>query len=156
MSRYDNALDYATAMIAILRTQLPAADQHDLDQMPDGLQAHPTDTGNTTHTHNSPVETTVLRRQPAHTKIRAREEEIDAVCKILRNLERETRATLGVQHTTPRCNATGRDGAIEWSDPTCTTPPSRGPLCDRCSKREYRWRTEHGLPPRSDGVYSAA
>jgi hypothetical protein len=55
-----------------------------------------------------------------------------------------------------RCTATGRDGAIEWADPTCRAVASRGPLCDRCSKREYRWRITHGLTPRSDGVYSNA
>jgi hypothetical protein len=53
-----------------------------------------------------------------------------------------------------RCDAQGRDGAIEWGDPTCTSIQTRGPLCDRCSKREYRWRIDHGLPRRSDGVWS--
>jgi hypothetical protein len=53
-----------------------------------------------------------------------------------------------------RCDAQGRDGAIEWGDPTCTRVPSRGPLCDPCSLREWRWRKAHGLPTRSDGVMS--
>jgi hypothetical protein len=53
-----------------------------------------------------------------------------------------------------RCDAQGRDGAIEWGDPTCTSIPSRGPLCERCSKREYRWRIDHGMPRRADGVWS--
>ena len=54
----------------------------------------------------------------------------------------------------PRCNSENREGAIEWADPTCTRIPSRGPLCDACAKREWRWRTRHGLRPRLDGVYA--
>lgn len=61
---------------------------------------------------------------------------------------------LGTRTETPRCTATGRDGAIEWADPTCTAVPSRGPLCDRCSKAEYRWRKAHGLPSRTDGLFT--
>lgn len=54
----------------------------------------------------------------------------------------------------PRCSAEGRDGSIEWGDPTCSNAPSRGPLCDKCSQREYRWRVKHGLKPRDNGVFS--
>lgn len=150
MSRYDAALDYASALIAILRTQLPAADQHDLDQLPDGLAAHPTDAGNPVHTNHSPVESTVLKRHPTHNRIRAREEEIDAVCKILRNLERDSRATLGIQHVAPRCSGgQGRDGAIEWGRPDCHNIPAIGTLCVPCYHRERRWRTDNGLPTRA-------
>lgn len=56
-------------------------------------------------------------------------------------------------HDVPRCDATGREGAIQWADATCTNVATRGPLCDRCSKREYRWRVRHELPPRRDGVF---
>jgi hypothetical protein len=53
-----------------------------------------------------------------------------------------------------RCDATGLERSYEWSDPMCTAVPSRGPLCDRCSKREYRWRIANGLGARRDGVFS--
>jgi hypothetical protein len=70
-------------------------------------------------------------------------------------LPQMTRA-IGTRIAKPkRCDANGRDGSIEWGDPTCTSLPSRGPLCDRCSKAEYRWRIAVGKPRRNDGVFSA-
>ena len=33
-----------------------------------------------------------------------------------------------------RCDATNREGAIQWADPTCTRIPSRGPLCETCTQ----------------------
>jgi hypothetical protein len=110
----------------------------------------------------SVTERAVLARTAIDTQLRSHREELHAIELTIRNLRRDCQHTLRHQGEpfnidlppTPRCNATGRDGAIEWADPTCTTIPSRGPLCDRCSKREYRWRTTHGLPPRRDGVYA--
>lgn len=69
-------------------------------------------------------------------------------------LGRARRAVPHVKIKLDRCDATGRTGALEWADPTCTNPRSRGPLCDRCSKAEWRWRTAHALGPRPDGVFS--
>lgn len=49
-----------------------------------------------------------------------------------------------------RCTGgVGRDGHIEWGDPTCTRVPERdGGLCSACWMREARWRTKHDLPAR--------
>lgn len=49
-----------------------------------------------------------------------------------------------------RCDPSGRDGALEWGDYTCTDAPVKGALCGRCYMREYRWRQEHGLPSRAE------
>jgi hypothetical protein len=71
-------------------------------------------------------------------------------------IDRELADLGGVRLEKPkRCDAQGRDGAIEWGDPTCTRVPSRGPLCDPCALREWRWRKAHGLTRRADGVMSA-
>lgn len=80
---------------------------------------------------------------------------ITTISIVATDLLRDARRVVPLERIVPkRCDATRRDGAIEWADPTCTAVPSRGPLCDRCSKREYRWRVTHGLSRRDDGVYS--
>lgn len=48
------------------------------------------------------------------------------------------------------CSSSGRDGAIEWGDPQCSRLPVRGPLCEACYRREYRWRQAKALPMRED------
>jgi hypothetical protein len=52
--------------------------------------------------------------------------------------------------TVTRCrdNHTGRQGAIEWGDPTCEAIPDKAGLCSACYQRERRWRQAHGLPAR--------
>lgn len=44
-----------------------------------------------------------------------------------------------------------RDPENGWSDATCTNvaDAGRAGMCDACSKREDRWRREHGLKPRA-------
>jgi hypothetical protein len=62
---------------------------------------------------------------------------------------------IGKRYVPPkRCDAQGRQGSIEWWDADCTLVPSRGPLCEKHSQREYRWRIRNGLPKRTDGVFS--
>jgi hypothetical protein len=80
---------------------------------------------------------------------------VRAVAVIAHNASKDCDRIIGIRVAVPRCDAAGRDGTIEWGDPTCTAVPTRGPLCDRCSKREYRWRVAHRLPLRADGVFSA-
>lgn len=73
----------------------------------------------------------------------------------LTNANREADRILGTRVVdVSRCSSTGREGAIEWSDPNCWNKPSRGPLCDKCSKAEYRWRRARNLEPRMDGVFT--
>jgi hypothetical protein len=145
-----NALDYINAITGILRQQLPHAHWQLEHQMADGLAAHPTDNdGHARGGHSSPVESTVMRRLPQHTTIRNHHDELDAACKILRNLERETRTILGNTGPAPRCTGgTGRDGNLDWGRPDCTELPGRGSLCIACYHRERRWRNDHGLPTR--------
>jgi hypothetical protein len=47
----------------------------------------------------------------------------------------------------------GREGHIEWGDPTCTRVPEReGGLCSACWQRERRWRDKTGLTARERPV----
>jgi hypothetical protein len=61
---------------------------------------------------------------------------------------------LGMRVTTPRCDATGREGASipradgGWSDLTCEQAAEKSGLCDACYMREYRWRKANDLPTR--------
>lgn len=40
----------------------------------------------------------------------------------------------------------GRQGSIEWGDPTCTELPVRSDLCRNCYDRERLWRVKHDVP----------
>jgi hypothetical protein len=70
----------------------------------------------------------------------------------IHHLSRLTRDSLGLRApvTIARCrdNHTGRQGAIEWGDPTCENLPDKAGLCVACYHRERRWRQAHGLPAR--------
>lgn len=105
----------------------------------------------------TPTEAAAHQRQHIDTMIRSLDEELHAIDLTARNLRNDCQHHINTPTPTTgrRCDATGRDGNLEWADPTCTNHASRGPLCDRCSKREYRWRQTQGLPPRTDGVFSA-
>lgn len=43
-------------------------------------------------------------------------------------------------------NQQGRQGSIEWGEPTCTELPTKANLCATCYQAERRWRLEHGVP----------
>lgn len=137
------------------RTDCP--DYPDSDPPP---HTHPCRTeGEHTHPEAVPVtavEDYAIQRANIDNHLADLEAHAAAIATITANALRDCDRIIGVRliDTIPRCDPTGRDGAIEWADPTCTAVPSRGPLCDRCSKREWRWRTAHGLPPRRDGVYA--
>jgi len=40
----------------------------------------------------------------------------------------------------------GKDGSLEWGDPTCMMPAVKGGCCQAHYKRWYRWRIAHGKP----------
>jgi hypothetical protein len=48
------------------------------------------------------------------------------------------------------CDASGREGAIEWADPMCGDYAAKSVLCARCYQRERRWRLAHNLTTRQD------
>jgi hypothetical protein len=103
----------------------------------------------------TPTEHTANLRAHLHNELADIDQTITTTTTLLNELLQRARRALPPPPTKlERCNATNREGAIDWADPTCTNHPTRGPLCDTCSKREYRWRTARGLPKRTDGVYS--
>lgn len=122
------------------------------DSLPNGTGA---DTARHTGGTTTPVEAAVLARAPTIDHWHDICDRLDTTCAVLRGVVADMRCHIGTTpHPVPRCTATGRDGNLEWSDPACTAIASRGPLCDRCAKREWRWRQDHGLPPRRDGLFS--
>jgi len=42
----------------------------------------------------------------------------------------------------------GRDGALDWGDPTCEELPVKAGVCGACYQRERRWRIGAGLAER--------
>ena len=107
------------------------------------------------------VEAAVIARLEHHQRINdAERADLEATANgiliMVNNLNREITRILGNHIDTPRCSGgAARDGALEWGRPDCTNVPSRGPLCERCAKAEWRWRKNHDLPARTDGVFSA-
>jgi hypothetical protein len=111
--------------------------------------------------HDEPVTLTPTERA-AELALRLEREEADVRARLVvlervaNSIMADMTRLIGTRLAKPkRCTAEGREGSIEWGDPTCTSLPSRGPLCDRCSKAEYRWRVGRGLNRRADGVFSA-
>jgi hypothetical protein len=111
--------------------------------------------------HDAPVTLTPTERA-AELAMRLEREEADVrarlvvIERVANSIMADMTRLIGTRLAKPkRCSAEGREGSIEWGDPTCTSLPSRGPLCDRCSKAEYRWRVGRGLGRRADGVFSA-
>lgn len=80
---------------------------------------------------------------------------ITGVVRMANNIAAECDRVLGRRdYNAPRCSSAGREGALEWGDPLCANYASRGKICDRCAKREYRFRAEHGLPRRDGGPFT--
>ena len=42
----------------------------------------------------------------------------------------------------------GRDGVLDWGDPTCEELPAKAGTCSACYQRERRWRIGAGLAER--------
>ncbi len=114
----------------------------------------------TATSETTPVERAVLARQHIDNRLADLGALVRGLVTLTLELCRTADTALGVRVETPRCSATGREGAMlaradgGWSDPTCTNVPSRGPLCDSCARRETRFRQARNLPPRSDGLFS--
>lgn len=81
-------------------------------------------------------------------------EMIAAIVEMVTTLNRQTDRALGRRAPTAadvaRCRDAlhGRDGAVEWGDPTCEELPVKAGLCTACYHREYRWRRSNDLGPR--------
>jgi hypothetical protein len=110
--------------------------------------------------HDAPVTLTPTERA-AELALRLEREEADINARlrligtVAASVGSDINRLIGTRLAKPkRCDATGREGSIEWWDATCDLVPSRGPLCDKHSKAEYRWGIAHGKAPRHDGVYS--
>lgn len=150
------ALDFIRVYEIELRTLIPAYLARVRAELA-CLDGFPANDGDPKVTHTSEltsVEAAVHQRMKLTTDPDDIDDRLDATVSVLRAILRDVRQALAEPVIVPRCSSTGRDGAIEWGDPLCWNMPSRGALCDRCSKREWRWRVERGLPPRTNGVFS--
>lgn len=77
-----------------------------------------------------------------------------SIAEMIATLNRQTDRALGLRAPTAadaaRCRDSlhGRDGAVEWGDPTCEELPSKAGLCGACYQRERRWRLANDLVER--------
>lgn len=59
------------------------------------------------------------------------------------------RALRGAPQAKPaECSGLGRDGNLEWWDPTCRDAATKDGLCGKHYHAERRWRDANGLPTR--------
>lgn len=73
------------------------------------------------------------------------------IIELINTFQRQTDRALGVRApAATRCKDAlhGRDGSLEWGDPTCEELPVKAGLCTACYHREYRWRRSNDLGPR--------
>lgn len=78
--------------------------------------------------------------------VRVLGEDIDVGLDIIRQIRKLPPAAMGAKLCAE--NQQGRQGSIEWGDPTCTELPTKSGLCVACYHRERRWLTERELPTR--------
>ena len=73
------------------------------------------------------------------------------IIEMINTFQRQTNRALGVRApVATRCKDAlhGRDGSLEWGDPTCEELPVKAGLCSACYQRERRWRIANNLGPR--------
>ena len=73
------------------------------------------------------------------------------IIELINTFQRQTDRALGVRApVATRCKDAlhGRDGSLEWGDPTCEELPVKAGLCSACYQRERRWRIANNLGPR--------
>jgi hypothetical protein len=108
------------------------------------------------HLHDSPVKlTTVEAAALTGGKGAGLQRQLDTS---IRSIAMQARRALDVleQLTAPTvpkqlCSCgTGREGVIEWGDPTCrrVPTPTKAGMCDECWAAEDAWRAAHELPAR--------
>ena len=73
------------------------------------------------------------------------------IIELINTFQRQTDRALGVRApAATRCKDAlhGRDGSLEWGDPTCEELPVKVGLCSACYQRERRWRLVNDLADR--------
>jgi hypothetical protein len=73
------------------------------------------------------------------------------IIELINTFQRQTDRALGVRApVATRCKDAlhGRDGSLDWGDPTCEELPVKAGLCSACYQRERRWRIANNLGPR--------
>ena len=73
------------------------------------------------------------------------------IIELINTFQRQTDRALGVRApVATRCKDAlhGRDGSLDWGDPTCEELPVKAGLCSACYQRERRWRLVNDLAER--------
>lgn len=82
-------------------------------------------------------------REALRDAIRSQERGADGLLRLVRRILNVNHA-----HGVKLCaeNQQGREGSIEWGDPTCTELDTKAGLCSACYQAERKWRIAHDRP----------
>lgn len=89
------------------------------------------------------------QREDLRDQITACEDHVSALVRLVKHILGETMPNADGEALCAD-KQRGRDGVIDWGDPTCTELPTQGGLCFRCYQAERRWRSRTGLPDRAE------
>jgi len=122
----------------------------------DGFAKSGDDVRVSTSLAQSPTERAAAMRYALSTHREDIRDVVNELHALLKHLDAQVRQCYGllgpVEQTVvavvPLCSQglAGKDGNLEWGDPTCMMPAVKGALCGNHYMRWYRWRVEHGKP----------
>lgn len=157
-TRIDIQLAAAATLLERLASLYPSAlghlarELHILDGLPSIASGAGVIRGATDVEALTAVERVADRRIRFSTEIDTLREDAQAVVDMVHALAHmiDRAAGLRAPVEVARCRDSlhGRDGAMDWGDPTCEEIPAKAGLCSACYQRERRWRIAEGLAER--------
>ena len=157
-TRIDIQLSAAATLLDRLASSYPSAlshlarELHILDGQPSIASGAGVIRGATDVEALTAVERVAERRIRFSTEIDTLIEDAQAVVDMVHALAHMIDRAVGLRAPVEvaRCRDSlpGRDGAIDWGDPTCEEIPAKAGLCSACYQRERRWRIAEGLAER--------
>jgi hypothetical protein len=140
-----NLAERLPAAVAVLRRELDVVDGYPASTLGDGMSRSTADL--------TSVERAADVRWMMSGNLDDLRQTADTIIELVNTLATMTNRALGTRAPAAdvaRCRdaQAGRDGALDWGDPTCEELPAKGALCVACYHRERRWRIAAGLAER--------
>lgn len=157
-TRIDVQLAAAATLLDRLASSYPSALGHLTRELLvlDGMPDHTSGAGITRVAGSRAADTAVERvaasRVHFSTELDTLREDAQAVIEMIGALAHMIDRAIGLRApiAVSRCRDSlpGRDGGMEWGDPTCEEIQAKAGLCSACYQRERRWRIGEGLAER--------
>jgi len=140
-----NLAERLPTAVAVLRRELDVVDGYPASTLGDGMSRSTADL--------TSVERAADVRWMMSGNLDDLRQTADTIIELVNTLATMTNRALGTRAPAAdvaRCRdaQAGRDGALDWGDPTCEELPAKGALCVACYHRERRWRIAAGLAER--------